>query len=580
MGDEQGSEAEMGNRHGPGKKKKKAYVSNGDGEVSDAESDYRYVSIIDVNPPPSQYGSAAEESLYRSIEVNSPNGHNGEVSVSANSGEVLKCSVIIGEQPLENGHSVSRISVNGDFDKFMMDPAEHFRTPNGSSSFIEGVSDGEPSEEINGVQERLPGLDSVDGSLQEEVERVVREKLKRQRSGSSDYWNHDDSDDHCIVDFLDKINDHAEARLAAKRQARAEAREIRMRELERMQRESEDGDKVHDIYSTPDAVNRSVRAGSVATPRSLLSSNNSYHSSRRSSEDSLEEVNSMRDVRHELKELEEKFRKAMIANAQLDNEKAAVAYQVDLFKDRYEELEEQNLQLLREHKETCRQLEHTKRHRTKLQEDLEVTNTQLTELVQLIQEKGLVVVEGDCSSSDEESEEAEPRPKKRPKKALVSAEVADVLQQGSGSLDVRLKKFVEERNELVDELRRVKMELEEERAHSRGRHTNGPTDDSEDIQREANKLLGDYKFKLQKAEQDVNTLQATVARLESQVVRYKSAAETSEKLEDELKLEKRKLQRELREAQARVEELETSHSHLQRRLDKLKNAKSALLKDL
>lgn len=37
-----------------------------------------------------------------------------------------------------------------------------------------------------------------------------------------------------------------------------------------------------------------------------------------------------------------------------------------------------------------------------------------------------------------------------------------------------------------------------------------------------------------------------VARLESQVVRYKSAAETSEKLEDELKLEKRKLQREVR----------------------------------
>ena len=36
----------------------------------------------------------------------------------------------------------------------------------------------------------------------------------------------------------------------------------------------------------------------------------------------------------------------------------------------------------------------------------------------------------------------------------------------------------------------------------------------------------------------------------------------------------------LREAQARVEELETSNTHLQRRLDKLKSAKSALLKEL
>lgn len=36
----------------------------------------------------------------------------------------------------------------------------------------------------------------------------------------------------------------------------------------------------------------------------------------------------------------------------------------------------------------------------------------------------------------------------------------------------------------------------------------------------------------------------------------------------------------IRESQSRVEELETSNSHLQRRLDKLKNAKSALLKEL
>ena len=57
--------------------------------------------------------------------------------------------------------------------------------------------------------------------------------------------------------------------------------------------------------------------------------------------------------------------------------------------------------------------------------------------------------------------------------------------------------------------------------------------------------MADYKFKLQKAEQDMSTLQATVARLESQVIRYKSAAEASEKAEDELKVEKRKLQREV-----------------------------------
>lgn len=62
---------------------------------------------------------------------------------------------------------------------------------------------------------------------------------------------------------------------------------------------------------------------------------------------------------------------------------------------------------------------------------------------------------------------------------------------------------------------------------------------------EASKQLADYKFRAQKSEQDVATLQATVARLESQVIRYKTAAEVSEQSEEALKAEKRKLQREV-----------------------------------
>lgn len=62
---------------------------------------------------------------------------------------------------------------------------------------------------------------------------------------------------------------------------------------------------------------------------------------------------------------------------------------------------------------------------------------------------------------------------------------------------------------------------------------------------EANKLITDLKYKLQKSEQEIASLQATLARSETQVIRYKSEAEAAEKAEADLKIEKRKLQREV-----------------------------------
>lgn len=62
---------------------------------------------------------------------------------------------------------------------------------------------------------------------------------------------------------------------------------------------------------------------------------------------------------------------------------------------------------------------------------------------------------------------------------------------------------------------------------------------------EANKTINDYKYRMQKAEQEIASLQASLARSETQVIRYKSTAEASEKSEADLKTERRKLQREV-----------------------------------
>ncbi|NWH78260.1 LRRF2 protein, partial [Piaya cayana] len=94
---------------------------------------------------------------------------------------------------------------------------------------------------------------------------------------------------------------------------------------------------------------------------------------------------------------------------------------------------------------------------------------------------------------------------------------------------------------------------------------------------DANRQISEYKFKLSKAEQDKATMEQNIGRLEGQVARYKNAAENAEKIEDELKAEKRKLQRELRTALDKIEEMEMTNSHLMKRLEKMKANRTALL---
>ncbi|XP_059610708.1 leucine-rich repeat flightless-interacting protein 2 isoform X1 [Phlebotomus argentipes] len=398
------------------------------------------------------------------------------------------------------------------------------------------------------------------------------EELTTSAENQDEDVHHGDVDDEILSTFLEHTNDLAEARLAARRQARAEAREIRMRELERQQKEQEqNADRVFDMHnnSNADGIGRSrIAISSVANSTGIRSGSTI---SRRSSEDSLEEEGrSLRDVRYELKEMEDRFRKAMITNAQLDNERASQSYQIQLLKDKLEECEEAKAQLSREHKDKCREFEALKRSDEKLQEELKLVQGQLQERDTLIAEQGLVIV----LVENEDGTDA--------KRTLVSVDNAQFLESVQGSLDVRLRKLKDEKNQLQAELQKMQEQMLEMKTQGRRSGSlNGPFgDDIEDIQREANKQITEYRYKLQKAEAEIATLQSTLARSETQVIRYKSTAEAAEKAEAELKIERRKLQRENREAMERLEELETANNHLLKRMDKLKNAKSALFKDI
>ncbi|XP_025040915.2 leucine-rich repeat flightless-interacting protein 2 isoform X17 [Pelodiscus sinensis] len=440
---------------------------------------------------------------------------------------------------------------------------------------------------------------------------------------------------------LSHIAREAEARLAAKRAARAEAREIRMRELERQQKELEKENKSEKQYS--EIYTRPLSRNSAST--TPLSGN----SSRRGSGDTSSLVDpdvSLSDLRDSLAEVEEKYKKAMFSNAQLDNEKNNLIYQVDTLKDIIEEREEQMAEYYRENEENSKELERQKHTCSVLQHKMDELKEGLRQRDELIEENqrmqqkidsitrevfdlretinwkdkkigalerqkeyfdsiknerdelrdeladlketmktgekhGLVIIPDGTPNGDINHEPMIGTI------AVVSQEAAQVLESaGEGPLDVRLRKLAGEKEELLSQIRKLKLQLEEERQkHSKNDGTNrditGLENGSDlqliEMQRDANRQISEYKFKLSKAEQDITTMEQNIGRLEGQVIRYKTAAENAEKIEDELKAEKRRLQRELRTALDKIEEMEMTNSHLVKRLEKMKANRTALL---
>ncbi|KAH7724554.1 Leucine-rich repeat flightless-interacting protein [Aphelenchoides avenae] len=120
---------------------------------------------------------------------------------------------------------------------------------------------------------------------------------------------------------LDRITRDAEDRMNKKRQAREEARQVRLEQLERQIRAEDGASK--DINGTSSDVRDRLR--------------------REVAEDEKERL------QEKVTELEDKVQRAMLLYSQLDNEKSALLYEVDLLKD---DLEEKDVLLVQSQKET------------------------------------------------------------------------------------------------------------------------------------------------------------------------------------------------------------------------------------
>ncbi|XP_059905008.1 leucine-rich repeat flightless-interacting protein 2 isoform X7 [Gadus macrocephalus] len=301
-------------------------------------------------------------------------------------------------------------------------------------------------------------------------------------------------------------------------------------------------------------------------------------SSRRGSCDtsfSVETEASIRDIKDSLAESEEKYRRAMVSNAQLHNEKSYLMYQVDTLKEELADMEERLWEKHREHGDKTKELDRERHAHGILQFKFKNVEQTLRQSEELLNKHGIelspeITTNGDAGQMGTDGTDSQ-----------------ELLAGGGESmLELRLKKLVDERESLQDQVRRLKSQLDQRQKNgSEIPVAEGDDDLLEngldphilDLQRDANRQISDLKFKLVKSEQEVTAQEQNIIRLEGQVSRYKTASESAEKVEDELKVEKRKLQRELRAALDRVEEVEVSNSHLSKRLEKIKANRNALL---
>ncbi|KAM8857559.1 leucine-rich repeat flightless-interacting protein 2 isoform 22-T22 [Synchiropus picturatus] len=339
----------------------------------------------------------------------------------------------------------------------------------------------------------------------------------------------------------------------------------------------------------------------------------------------------LKEVKDALAEVEEKYRKAMVSNAQLDNEKNNLMYHVDTLKDSLMELEELLSESRREYEEKVKEHEREKQAHKVLQfqfnemkETLKQSEELLNEIRQLrIKQEGFNREISDLQETVEWKDKkigALERQKEytdaiRTERDELREEVVklkDILKkhgivlgpdlningdltetpndgassgestseqisqtsplEGNSMLEIRLRKLVDEREKMIEQIKKLKTQLDQKTTRNgteSGSSPDNPVLENGDSSRQVN----DMKFKLVKAEQEVTALEQNVSRLEGQVTRYKSAAENAEKVEDELKAEKRKLQRELRSALDKIDELESNNSHLNKRLEKMKSSR-------
>lgn len=339
---------------------------------------------------------------------------------------------------------------------------------------------------------------------------------------------------------LDRINKEAEERLNKKRQAREEARQIRL-----------------------DCLEKSIKANDQ-TDYHLIDDGNS----------------------EKVTELENKFQHAMLLYSQLDNEKSALLYEIDLLKDDMDEKDQILYQVTRENREINEELKLLKKTVEGLQLQQQQLKNEIVQRDKLINEHGFVIAEQD----PDDNFIAEPITKDDSDGGSVSTvaikfdpilishttiSAVEKALPGISSIDQKIHRLVESNRKLRQQMDDAEKSQYNRRQRQRDDYNSTGSNNSinESQQRDALKQLAELKLKLQESEREKTSLEGSLGRAETQLKRYKTLAEQSEKESEQTQKQNRQLKKELRDKEQALEEFKETNNHLQSRLEKLRNSR-------
>ncbi|XP_071667406.1 leucine-rich repeat flightless-interacting protein 1 isoform X15 [Patagioenas fasciata] len=111
----------------------------------------------------------------------------------------------------------------------------------------------------------------------------------------------------------------------------------------------------------------------------------------------------LKEMKDSLAEVEEKYKKAMVSNAQLDNEKTNFMYQVDTLKDALLELEEQLAESRRQYEEKSKEFEREKHAHSILQFQFKEIKEALKQREEMLAKHG-IIPDSDVATNGETSD--------------------------------------------------------------------------------------------------------------------------------------------------------------------------------